>query len=218
MRTALDRAACDGVSRRRSVAIRTQRAAHAVGFALVLDNAAMAPFSGCEWLCEFCTSFFPQQMYLPPLCTPPPHVGPVPPHWGGGLHNTIMALKLQQLQYNQKKIVLRRVRRQVFPTLFYQSDAPHPPQLHSVGPNFSHHKARVQAVGWFLVGTRKQGSRPFAAPTPPNRNGAGPKAGPAPPPPPACPHTLTAGRHMVIQVPQGADAERQVCWDLGPAW
>ena len=60
---------------------------------------------------------------------------------------------------------------------------PAPPQP-SVGPNFSHHKARVQAVGWFLLGTRKQGSRPFAAPTPPNRKGAGPKAGPAPPPPP----------------------------------
>ena len=24
-----------------------------------------------------------------------------------------------------------------------------------VGPNFSHHKARVQAVGWFPLGTRK---------------------------------------------------------------
>ena len=81
----------------------------------------------------------------------------------------------------------------------------------SVGPNFSHHKARVQAVGWFPLGTRKQGSRPFAAPTPPpNRNGAGPKAGPAAPPPPACLRTLTAGRHMVIEVPQGADAERRV--------
>ena len=39
--------------------------------------------------------------------------------------------------------------------------------MHSVGPNFSHHKARVQAVGWFPLGIRKQGSRPFAAPTPP---------------------------------------------------
>ena len=92
-----------------------------------------------------------------------------------------------------------------------------PPPFTSVGPNFSHHKARVQAVGWFPLGTRKQGSRPFAAPPPPNRNGAGPKAGPAPPPL-ACPRTLTAGRHMVIEVPQGADAERRVCWDLGPAW
>ena len=105
------------------------------------------------------------------------------------------------------------------PSMRPAAPPPPPPPPNSVGPNFSHHKARVQAVGWFLVGTRKQGSRPFAAPTPPNRNGAGPKAGPAPPPPPpACPHTLTAGRHMVIQVPQGADAERQVCWDLGPAW
>ena len=44
---------------------------------------------------------------------------------------------------------------------------------------------------------------------PPNRNGAGPKAGPAPPPPPpACPRTLTAGRHMVIEVPPLTDRER----------
>ena len=55
-------------------------------------------------------------------------------------------------------------------------------------------------MGWFPLGTRKQGSRPFAAPTPPtNRNGAGLKAGPAPPLPQACPRTLTAGRHMVIK-------------------
>ena len=55
-------------------------------------------------------------------------------------------------------------------------------------------------MGWFPLGTRKQGSRPFAAPTPPNRNGAGPKAG-LETLPPACPRTLTAGRHMVIEVP-----------------
>ena len=69
--------------------------------------------------------------------------------------------------------------------------APPPPprSWHPVGPNFSHHKARVQAVGWFPLGTRKQESRPFAAPTPPtpNRKGAGLKAGPAPPLPQASP-------------------------------
>ena len=32
---------------------------------------------------------------------------------------------------------------------------PPPPPHHPVGPNFSHHKARVQAVGWFPLGTRK---------------------------------------------------------------
>ena len=58
---------------------------------------------------------------------------------------------------------------------------PRPPSKVSVGPNFSHHKARVQAVGWFPLGTRKLGSRLFAAPTPPpNRNGAGPKGDPRP--------------------------------------
>ena len=42
-----------------------------------------------------------------------------------------------------------------------------PPPPDPVGPNFSHHKARVQAVGWFPLGSRKQGGRPFAPPTPP---------------------------------------------------
>ena len=44
-------------------------------------------------------------------------------------------------------------------------------------------------MGWFPLGTRKQESRPFAAPTPPtpNRKGAGLKAGPAPPLPQASP-------------------------------
>ena len=49
----------------------------------------------------------------------------------------------------------------------YATPCPPPPPNPSVGPNFSHHKARVQAVGWFPLGTRKQGCRPFAAPVPP---------------------------------------------------
>ena len=52
---------------------------------------------------------------------------------------------------------------------------------------------------------------------PPTEMGPDRKQSQHPPPPPACPRTLTAGRHMVIEVPQGADAERRVCWDLGPA-
>ena len=83
-----------------------------------------------------------------------------------------------------------------------------PPSLASVGPNFSHHKARVQGVGWFPLGTRKQGGRPFAAPTPPNRNGPDRKQAQHTPPPPVCPCTLTAGRHMVIEVPPLTDRER----------
>ena len=67
-------------------------------------------------------------------------------------------------------------------------------------------------------GPRTRGADLLLPPPPRNRNRAGPKAGPAPPPPPACPHTLNAGRHMVIEVPQGADAEEQECRDLGPAW
>ena len=41
-----------------------------------------------------------------------------------------------------------------------------PPPPRPVGPNFSHHKARVQAVGWFPLGTRKQGWT-FCCPYPP---------------------------------------------------
>ena len=62
-----------------------------------------------------------------------------------------------------------------------------PPPPFLCRPKFQPPQARVQAVGWFPLGTRKQGSRPFAAPTPPNRPGAGPKAGPAHPPPPSMP-------------------------------
>ena len=84
-----------------------------------------------------------------------------------------------------------------------------------------------------ISATTKRGCKPWAGsswgpgnrgadlllpPPPPTEMGPDRKQAQHPPPPPACPHTLTAGRHMVIQVPQGADAERQVCWDLGPAW
>ena len=65
-----------------------------------------------------------------------------------------------------------------------------PPPLSLVGPNFSHHKARVQAVGWSPLGTWKQGSRPFAAPPPPPpQQKWGRKQAQHSPPPPACPRT-----------------------------
>ena len=65
-------------------------------------------------------------------------------------------------------------------------------------------------MGWSPLGTRKQGSRPFAAPPPPpNRNGAESRPSTAPPPSmPSHPRTLTAGRHMVIKVPPLTDRER----------
>ena len=91
---------------------------------------------------------------------------------------------------------------------FYGCGPRHPPPPPFVGPNFSHHKARVQAVGWSPLGIKKQGSRLFAAPPPPpTRIGTGPKAAP-PPPPPACPCTHTSGRHMLIEVPPLTDRQR----------
>ena len=45
----------------------------------------------------------PQRKATPrPPCSPP-HVRPVPPMGGGGLHRTMVALKLHQFQYNLKK-------------------------------------------------------------------------------------------------------------------
>ena len=64
-----------------------------------------------------------------------------------------------------------------------------------------------QAVGWFPLGTRKQGSKPFAAPTPPQQKWGQTESRPGTPPP-ACPHTHTAGRHMVIEVPPLAERGR----------
>ena len=62
-----------------------------------------------------------------PLVIPhtPLNVRPVPPTGGGGLHHTMEAL--QQFQYNQNKIFLRRLQCLVFPMLFCQSHGP-PPQ------------------------------------------------------------------------------------------
>ena len=66
---------------------------------------------------------------------------------------------------------------------------PSPPPV-SVGPNFSRHKARVQAMGWFPVGNQETGEQPFCCPLPPP-NGSGTEwvTDPTqpPPPPPARP-------------------------------
>ena len=60
----------------------------------------------------------PLGLPLTPLVIPPPMSGR-PPWGGGGGHHTMVALKLQQFQYNLKKILLRRL---VVPTLSCQSD------------------------------------------------------------------------------------------------
>ena len=72
-------------------------------------------------------------------------------------------------------------------------------------------------MGWFPLGTRKLGSRLLLPlpPPPPNRNGAGPKADP---PPPACPRTLTAGRHMVNEVPPLAEKGRTLNDEFVGIW
>ena len=83
------------------------------------------------------------------------------------------------------------------------------PPLTSVGPNFSHHKARVQAVGWLPLGTKKTAEHTFYCPYPPPPTEMGLDRRQARhPPPPACPRTLTAGRHMVIEVPPLAERGR----------
>ena len=42
-----------------------------------------------------------------------------------------------------------------------------PPPPRPVGPNFSHHNARVQAMGWLPVGNQETGQQTFCCPPPP---------------------------------------------------
>ena len=72
-------------------------------------------------------------------------------------------------------------------------------------------------MGWFPLGTRKLGSRLFAAPTlpPPTAIGRDQKQTP---PPPACPRTLTAGRHMVNEVPPLAEKGRTLNDEFVGIW
>ena len=81
---------------------------------------------------------------------------------------------------------------------------PPPPPALSVGPNFSHHKARVHAMGWFPFGDQQTGQHTFCHPPPPNRSGTEWVTDPTQPPPPAPRHvlcTLAAGWHILSEVP-----------------
>ena len=71
------------------------------------------------------------------------------------------------------------------------SDGYPPPPL-SVGPNFSHHKARVHAMAWFPFGDQQTGQQTFCHPPPPNRSGTEWVTDPTQPPPPLPPGTSFA--------------------------
>ena len=93
-----------------------------------------------------------------------------------------------------------------------------PPPILGCRPKFQPPQSEGAGRGLVPLGDQETGEQTFCCPHPPQQKWGRTESRPSTPPPPACPHTLTAGRHMVIEVPQGADAERQVCWDLGPAW
>ena len=95
---------------------------------------------------------------------------------------------------------------------------PPPPPQTLCRPKFQPPQSEGAGRGLVPLGDQETGEQTFCCPHPPQQKWGRTESRPSTPPPPACPHTLTAGRHMVIEVPQGADAERQVCWDLGPAW
>ena len=63
-------------------------------------------------------------------------------------------------------------------------------------------------MGWFPLGTGKQWSRPLLPLPPQQEMGPDRKQARHPPPPPACPRTLSAGRQMVIEVPPLAERGR----------
>ena len=97
-------------------------------------------------------------------------------------------------------------------------DLPPPPPPGLCRPKFQPPQSEGAGRGLVPLGDQETGEQTFCCPHPPQQKWGRTESRPSTPPPPACPRTLTAGRHMVIEVPEGADAERQVCWDLGPAW
>ena len=72
------------------------------------------------------------------------------------------------------------------------SDGYLPPPPLCVGPNFSHHKARVQAVGWFPFGDQETGQHTFCYLPPANRSGTEWVTDPTQPPQPLPPGTSFA--------------------------
>ena len=91
--------------------------------------------------------------------------------------------------------------------MFLSLTLPHPHPLPLSAQKFSHHKARMQAVGWFPLGTKKQGADLLLPLPPPTEMGPDRKHA-RHTHPPACPRTHTAGRHMVIEVPPLAERGR----------
>ena len=89
-------------------------------------------------------------------------------------------------------------------------------------PKFQPPQSEGAGRGLVPLGDQETGEQAFCCPPPTEM---GPKAGPAQPPPPqhalAPPHPHCRPSHG-DQGPsphgQEADAERWVCWDLGPAW
>ena len=86
-----------------------------------------------------------------------------------------------------------------------------PPALGLCRPKFQPPQSEGAGRGLVPLGDQETGEQTFCCPHPPPPTEMGPDRKQAQhPPPPACLRTLTAGRHMVIEVPEGADAERRV--------
>ena len=84
---------------------------------------------------------------------------------------------------------------------------PPPPPLPPVGPNFSHHKARVQALGWLPVGDQETGEQTFCCPPPPGTERVSDPKHP-PPRPQVHPSHSSASWHMASEVPRLTEGGR----------
>ena len=95
-------------------------------------------------------------------------------------------------------------------------NTPPPPRDDPVGPNFSHHKARVQAVGWFPVGDQETGEQTSCCPPPPppkqkkDREGDRPSTPPPTPRPQQTLCILAARWHMASAVPPLTEGRKHI--------
>ena len=88
---------------------------------------------------------------------------------------------------------------------------PVPPPLSPLcRPKFQPPQSEGAGRGLVPLGDQETGEQTFCCPHPPPTEMGPDRKQTQHPPPPACLRTLNAGRHMVIEVPQGADAERRV--------
>ena len=100
---------------------------------------------------------------------------------------------------------------------------PPPPPTAPSRPKFQPPQSEGAGRGLVPLGDQEIGEQTFCCPYPPQQKWGRTESRPSTPPPPPSmpshPHCRPShGDRGPTPHGQGADAERRVCWDLGPAW